>query len=41
MMIGLLFIVGTLLVTAIIAAVQLQNESPEGIGFDHQRATPR
>jgi hypothetical protein len=41
MMIDLLFVVGTLLVTAIIAAVQLHNESPEGIGFDHQTATQR
>jgi hypothetical protein len=40
-MIDLLFIVGTLLVTAIIAFVQLQNESREGIGFDHQPATQR
>ena len=37
-MIDLLFIVGTLLVTAIIAAVQLETESREGIGFDQQPA---
>jgi hypothetical protein len=40
-MIDLLFIVGILLVTAIIAAVQLQNESHEGIGLDHQPAVQR
>jgi len=40
-MIDLLFIVGTLLVTAIIAAVQLQNESHESIGLDHQPAAQR
>jgi len=41
MMIDLLFVVGTLLVTAIIAVVQLQNESHDGIGLDHQPATQR
>jgi hypothetical protein len=39
--IDLLFIVGTLLVTAIIAAVQLQSEPLDNVGFDHQPAVQR
>jgi hypothetical protein len=36
--IEILFIAGTLLVTAIIAFVQLQSESRDGFGIDHQPA---